>query len=105
MLVFPVTGPGLKVSQSHRQRRAPPQAYAVVDKSAQRQSKRQSFSRASRVPSKHPHLPTSGAKRVARQSSSDLNQDFMNTPESGVCGYVYYIFLDYEPIKFIQLVL
>ncbi|XP_065059730.1 unconventional myosin-Ie-like [Rhopilema esculentum] len=62
------------------------QAYAVVDKSNRSQKKRQSFSRASRVPSHHPNLPTSGAKRVARQSSSGVNHDFMSTPESGVCG-------------------
>ena len=64
-------------------------AYAVVDKSSRSQKKKQSFSRMSFAQSHHPSLPTSGAKRAARQSRSDDNQDFMSTPESGVCGSVF----------------
>jgi len=61
-------------------------SYAVVNKSSRSQKKNQSFSRRSFAQSHHPNLPTSGAKRVARQSTSDDNKDFMSTPESGVCG-------------------
>eukprot|EP00794_Sanderia_malayensis_P009899 gene9900-10912_t len=92
-------GPGLpKDSRPGVRKAAPPQGrgggaqpgrpmYAQVDKSSRKGKGRQSFSKASRVSSLHPTLPGSGAKKMARQSSSDLvNQEFMSTPESGVCG-------------------
>ena len=66
-------------------------SYAVVNKSSRSQKKNQSFSRRSFAQSHHPNLPTSGAKRVARQSTSDDNKDFMSTPESGVCGSVFFL--------------
>ena len=80
-------GPGLRHAQGSfsGQTNAARPAYAVVNKSSKSQKNRKSVHRPS-LSQSHPNLPTSGAKRVARKSRDDANQDFMSTPESGVCG-------------------
>ena len=77
-------------SSGHTPRKA---TYAQIQKggSQSRRGRHGSVSRASHVPANHPSLPKSGASRMAKQTSKDYDHSFMQTPESGICGYVFHI--------------
>ena len=54
-----------------------------------------SLNRYSRTGSQsHPNLPQSGARNRAKSRGADVNSNaaFMQTPDSGVCGYVFVVF-------------
>ena len=58
--------------------------------SSRNRDRRTSLSQVSHVSGNHPHLPKSGAQKLAKQASrTDMHEEWMRTPDAGQSGYVF----------------